>query len=211
MKLSDVCKSLCIALPILSASCTNFCQDIADWGAEYDGVEKTKGEVYYRHGGKKYLKGHRAKFRRTYVQNPFLIAKPTPERYEMKPGTMGEEVYSELRADKDGCLRLVDGSDWKPLKLKDTRAYPMGENMVSPWPAVNSYSRKLTPHAIYAYPLATATFACVDVPLNIAGGAVFVGFASGVLLVSGVGQAVMWCLPEQQQPDPNGRMELRQD
>ena len=70
MKLSDVFKTLCIALPILSASCTNFCQDITDWGAEYDGVEKAKGEVYYRHGGKKYLKGHRAKFRRTYVQNP---------------------------------------------------------------------------------------------------------------------------------------------
>ena len=211
MKLSDVCKSLCIALPILSASCTNFCQDIADWGAEYDGVEKTKGEVYYRHGGKKYLKGYRAKFRRTYVQNPFVIAKPDPARYEMRPGTLGEAVYSELRADEDGCLRLVDAREWKPLKLKDTRAYPMGKNMVSPWPSVNAYSRELTPHAIYAYPLAAATLVCVDVPLNIAGAAVGVCFASGVLLVSGVGQAVVWCLPEQQQATPDARTELPQD
>ena len=105
----------------------------------------------------------------------------------------------------------MDAGDWKPLKLKDTRAYPMGENMVSPWPAVNTYSRELTPHAIYAYPLATATFACVDVPLNIAGAAVWVGFASGVLLVSGVGQAVMWCLPEQQQSALDGSMDLPQD
>ncbi len=210
MKLSDVCKSLCIALPLLAASCTNLCQDIADWGAEYDGVEKTKGEVYYRHEGKKYLKGCRAKFRRTYVQNPFVIAKPDPARYEMKPGTQGETVYRELKADEDGCLRLVDGSDWKPLKLKDTRAYAAEKMMVSPRPSVNSYSRELTPHAIYAYPLAAATLVCVDVPLNIAGGAAFVCFGSGVLLVSGVCQAVMWCLPEQQSA-PDGRIEQPRD
>jgi hypothetical protein len=124
---------------------------------------------------------------------------------------MGEEVYRELRADKDGCLRLVDAREWKPLKLKDTRAYPMGKNMVSPWPSVNTYSRELTPHAIYAYPLAAATLVGVDVPLNIAGAAVWVGFASGFMLVSGVGQAVMWCLSEQQQSDPNGHMEQPQD
>ena len=210
MKLSDVSKTLCIVLSVLTASCTNFCQDIADWGAEYDGVEKAKGEVYYRHGGKKYLKGYRAKFRRTYVQNPYLLAKPTPDLYEMKPGTMGEEVYSELRADKDGCLRLVDAGDWKPLKLKDTRAYPMGENMVTPWPAVNTYSRELTPHAIYAYPLAAATLVGVDVPLNIAGAAAGVCGASGVLLVSCVGSCV-GSQNHQQQSAPDGSMDLPQD
>lgn len=194
MRRADIVKAASAALLLGLTSCTNLCQYVADCGAEYDGVELTERECYYRHGGRKYVRGQRAKFKRTSVQNPYLLGKPIPDQYEVKPETLGEVVYRELQLDRGGMWSL--SGNWKSLTLHDTRAYPMPEKTSLGWSSVNEYSRKLTPHALYAYPLATVVGVCIDVPLNIAGGAAAVCFAGGALVVSGVVNVVTWCLPE---------------
>mgnify|MGYP003303206572 CR=1 FL=1 len=47
MRLSVRLKALIVGAAMLLASCTNLCQNVADWGAEYDGVQLTNPSVYY--------------------------------------------------------------------------------------------------------------------------------------------------------------------
>ena len=148
-------------------SCTNFCQNVADLGAVYQGVLVLEPGTCYRYGGKLYAKGQRALFQRTYVDHPYAIAKPLPSRYKLIDVGEGEIVYHEIRQDEEHQVELSDYGTWQVLPIDESMARPLEKEME--WEQrVDSYSRELTPHALYAYPLAGATLVCVDVPLNLA-------------------------------------------
>ena len=148
-------------------SCTNFCQNVADLGAVYQGVLVLEPGTCYRYGGKMYAKGQRALFQRTYVDHPYAIAKPLPPGYELVEGSEGEVVYREIRQNEEHQVEFSDYGTWQVLPIDESMARPLEKEMV--WEQrVDSYSRELTPHALYAYPLAGATLVCVDVPLNLA-------------------------------------------
>ena len=83
---------LFLLIPLLLVSCTNFCQQIADYGAEYDGVALTEPGTYYKCEGRMFIKGQRVLLRRTYTNHPYAITKPLPSKYEKKEGTLGEIV-----------------------------------------------------------------------------------------------------------------------
>ncbi len=148
-------------------SCTNFCQNVADLGAVYQGVLVLEPGTCYRYGGKLYAKGQRALFQRTYVDHPYAIAKPLPPCYEIIEGSKGELVYREIILNEERRVEFPSHGNWQTLPIKSSMARPLEKEMV--WEQrVDSYSRELTPHALYAYPLAGATLVCVDVPLNLA-------------------------------------------
>ena len=148
-------------------SCTNFCQNVADLGAVYQGVLVLEPGTCYRYGGKMYAKGQRALFQRTYVDHPYAIAKPLPPCYEIIEGSKGELVYREIILNEERRVEFPSHGNWQTLPIKSSMARPLEKEMV--WEQrVDSYSRELTPHALYAYPLAGATLVCVDVPLNLA-------------------------------------------
>lgn len=148
-------------------SCTNFCQNVADLGAVYQGVLVLETGTCYRYGGKLYAKGQLALFQRTYVDHPYAIAKPLPPCYEIIEGSKGELVYREIILNEERRVEFPSHGNWQTLPIKSSMARPLEKEMV--WEQrVDSYSRELTPHALYAYPLAGATLVCVDVPLNLA-------------------------------------------
>ena len=148
-------------------SCTNFCQNVADLGAVYQGVLVLEPGTCYRYGGKIYAKGQRALFQRTYVDHPYAIAKPLPSSYKLIDVGEGEIVYHEIRQNEEHQVEFSDYGTWQVLPIDESMARPLEKEMV--WEQrVDSYSRELTPHALYAYPLAGATLVCVDVPLNLA-------------------------------------------
>lgn len=150
-------------------SCTNLCQNVADFGAEYSGVVLTERDSCFVLGGKYYLKGQRARFRRTYVDHPFAIAKPRPDEFTVKSGTLGETVYREIRLDKEGGVQFADGSVWMTPDAPPEEVRPLGDAALSHLiQSVNHGSRELTAHALYAYPLSAVTLVCIDLPLNLA-------------------------------------------
>lgn len=150
-------------------SCTNLCQNVADFGAEYSGVVLTERDSCFVLGGKYYLKGQRARFRRTYVDHPFAIGKPIPDEFTVKSGTLGETVYREIRLDKEGGVQFADGSVWMTPDAPPEEVRPLGDAALSHLiQSVNYGSRELTAHALYAYPLSAVTLACIDLPLNLA-------------------------------------------
>lgn len=148
-------------------SCTNFCQNVADLGAVYQGVLVLEAGTCYRYGGKLYAKGQRALFQRTYVDHPYAIAKPLPSRYKLIDVGEGEIVYHEIILNEDRRVEFPYHGNWQPLPIKSSMARPL-ETEIGKVQDVDSFSRELTPHALYAYPLAGATLVCVDVPLNLA-------------------------------------------
>ena len=76
-------RNLVMLSTLLLVSCTNFCQNVADLGAVYQGVLVLEPGTCYLYGGKMYAKGQRALFQRTYVDHPYAIAKPSPSRYKL--------------------------------------------------------------------------------------------------------------------------------
>ena len=58
-------RNLVMLSTLLLVSCTNFCQNVADLGAVYQGVLVLEPGTCYRYGGKLYAKGQRALFQRT--------------------------------------------------------------------------------------------------------------------------------------------------
>lgn len=198
MSLSVRLKALIVVLAMLLASCTNLCQNVADWGAEYDGVQLADPAVYYSLNGKKYMQGRRAKFRRTEVEHPWGISKPQPQQFELKADSLGEVVYSEVKIDDVGEASLVDGDNWHPLAVNAACSHPLPEPMCVT-SEVDTASRELTPHALYSYPLATATLICVDVPLNIAGAATVVGLGAGAgcyVVIAGAADFISSCFAD---------------
>ena len=158
---------LFLLIPLLLVSCTNFCQQIADYGAEYEGVAITEPGSYYKHEGRMFIKGQRVLLRRTYTDHPFAIAKPLPSQFEKKEGSLGEIVYHEITFDKGtNGPEIHWWGKWLPLNLSNASSYPLKEEITPDFRVFHS-SRKLTPQALYAYPLAGATLVCVDVPLNV--------------------------------------------
>ena len=151
----------------LLVSCTNFCQNVADLGAVYQGVLVLEPGTCYRYGGKMYAKGQRARFQRTYVDHPYAIAKPLPSCYKLIDAGEGEIVYHEIILNDERRVEFPSRGSWQPLPIESSMACPL-EKEIGKVQDVNSFSRKLTPHALYAYPLAGATLVCVDVPLNLA-------------------------------------------
>ncbi len=160
-------RNLLLLSMLLLVSCTNFCQNVADLGAEYQGVLVLDPGTCYRYGGKMYAKGQRARFQRTYVDHPYAIAKPFPSRYKLIDAGEGEIVYHEIILNDDRRVEFPSHGSWQPLPIESSMACPL-EKEIGKVQDVNSFSRKLTPHALYAYPLAGATLVCVDVPLNLA-------------------------------------------
>ena len=160
-------RNLVMLSTLFLVSCTNFCQNVADLGAVYQGVLVLEPGTCYRYGCKIYAKGQRALFQRTYVDHPYAIAKPLPSCYKLIEGSEGEIVYHEIRQNEEHQVEFSDYGTWQVLPIDESMARPLEKEMV--WEQrVDSYSRELTPHALYAYPLAGATLVCVDVPLNLA-------------------------------------------
>ena len=137
----------------------------------YSGVEPVEKDVYYRHGGKKYVKGQAADYERTFVDHPYAIRKKIYDQFDLVELKESAPLYREIRIRKDGSAVDADDSAWKTLDLKNptpiTLRAGLDENS-----DIWENSRRPTWHALYAYPLSVATFACVDVPLNVAGAAV---------------------------------------
>ena len=177
MRLPVNIKSL-LLLPLAGlVSCTNLCQNAADFGADYSGVVLTDPGRYVCHGGKYYVMGQRARFRRTHVNHPFDIGKPCPDQFVVKAGSPGEFVCREIRLrGADGKPQCAEGSTWIPLDLRSEPTL-----LLPPCPLsgltqeVKGDSRELTAHALYAYPLSVATFAFIDLPLNLATPVLMVG------------------------------------
>ena len=160
-------RNLVMLSTLLLVSCTNFCQNVADLGAVYQGVLVLDPGTCYRYGGKMYAKGQRALFQRTYVDHPYAIAKPSPSRYKLIDVGEGEIVYHEIILNEDRRVEFPSHGNWQSLPIKSSMARPL-ETEIGKEQDVDSFSRELTPHALYAYPLAGATLVCVDVPLNLA-------------------------------------------
>ena len=182
-------RNLVMLSTLLLVSCTNFCQNVADLGAVYQGVLVLEPGTCYRYGGKMYAKGQRALFQRTYVDHPYAIAKPLPPCYEIIEGSKGEIVYHEIRQNEEHQVEFSDYGTWQVLPIDESMARPLEKEME--WEQrVDSYSRELTPHALYAYPLAGATLVCVDVPLNLATIALAPPMIAGALIYSVSSDAV---------------------
>ena len=178
-------------------SCTNFCQNVADLGAVYQGVLVLEAGTCYRYGGKLYAKGQRAHFQRTYVDHPYAIAKPLPSCYKLIDVGEGEIVYHEIRQDEEHQVELSDYGTWQVLPIDESMARPLEKEME--WEQrVDSYSRELTPHALYAYPLAGATLVCVDVPLNLAAIALAPPMIAGAFVYSVSSEAIRQKAPTQE-------------
>ena len=173
----------------LLVSCTNFCQNVADLGAVYQGVLVLEPGTCYRYGGKMYAKGQRARFQRTYVDHPYAIAKPLPSCYKLIDVGEGEIVYHEIILNDERRVEFPSRGSWQPLPIESSMACPL-EKEIGKVQDVNSFSRKLTPHALYAYPLAGATLVCVDVPLNLATIALAPPMIAGAFIYSVTSDAV---------------------
>ena len=151
-------------------SCTNLCQKVKDMGVVYSGVKPQETTVYYSCNGKKYIKGQRYDFRRTFVDHPYSVGTKEPDRFAAVEGSGGETVYREIRVSKDGWAHYADGSKWQPLSAEKLRAYPLNAEWAAEADNVSRYSaRRTTWRALYAYPLSAVTFTCVDLPLNVVG------------------------------------------
>ena len=182
-------RNLVMLSTLFLVSCTNFCQNVADLGAVYQGVLVLEPGTCYRYGGKLYAKGQRALFQRTYVDHPYAIAKPLPPCYEIVEGSKGELVYREIQLNEEQQVEFSDYGTWQVLPIDESMARPLEKEMV--WEQrVDSYSRELTPHALYAYPLAGATLVCVDVPLNLATIALAPAMIAGAFVYSVSSDAV---------------------
>ena len=151
-------------------SCTNLCQTVKDMGVVYRGVKPQETNVYYSCNGKKYIKGQRYDFRRTFVDHPYSIGTKEQDRFAAVEGSGGETVYREIRVSKDGWANYAKGSKWQQLSAEKLRAYPLNAEWTAEADNVSRYSaRRTTWHALYAYPLSAVTFTCVDLPLNVVG------------------------------------------
>ncbi len=182
MRLPVISKAFALLSFAWLSSCTNLCQNVADFGAVYSGVVLTEPTLCFQRGGKSFVRGQRAAFRRTYVEHPCAITKPQPAQFAVKPGSLGEVVYRELQVDKDGSVAFAEDSDWHPMAMEGVSTRPLHQSSLNLSPmSVNQYSRELTPHAVYAYPLAALTFACVDLPLNVLGAGAALGTAAVVI------------------------------
>ena len=128
-------------------SCTNFCQNVADLGAVYQGVLVLEPGTCYRYGGKLYAKGQRALFQRTYVDHPYAIAKPLPSCYTLIDAGEGEIVYHEIILNDDRRVEFPIHGNWQTLPIKSSMARPLEEE-IGKVLDVDSFSRELTPHAL---------------------------------------------------------------
>ena len=182
-------RNLVMLSTLLLVSCTNFCQNVADLGAVYQGVLVLEPGTCYRYGGKLYAKGQRALFQRTYVDHPYAIAKPLPSCYKLIDAGEGEIVYHEIILNEDRWVEFSRHGNWQSLPIKSSMARPLEEE-IGKVQDVDSFSRELTPHALYTYPLAGATLVCVDVPLNLATIALAPPMIAGALIYSVTSDAV---------------------
>lgn len=174
-----------------------FLPECGRFGRCVSGVLVLEPGTCYRYGGKLYAKGQRALFQRTYVDHPYAIAKPLPSRYKLIDAGEGEIVYHEIRQDEEHQVELSDYGTWQVLPIDESMARPLEKEMV--WEQrVDSYSRELTPHALYAYPLAGATLVCVDVPLNLATIALAPPMIAGAFVYSVSREAVRQKAPTQE-------------
>ena len=178
-------------------SCTNFCQNVADLGAVYQGVLVLEPGTCYRYGGKMYAKGQRALFQRTYVDHPYAIAKPFPSRYKLIDVGEGKIVYHEIILNEERRVEFPYHGNWQTLPIKSSMARPL-EKKIGKVQDVDSFSRELTPYALYAYPLAGATLVCVDVPLNLAAIALAPLMITGAFVYSVSREAVRQKAPTQE-------------
>ena len=169
------------------ASCTNLYQWCFDLGAEYEGVEVE--QQVYRCGGKHYVKGKRADFRRVNTDPLILIGKPVPDSFRKIDGTEREPMYREVsltrneryNADSPVVVKVAsfaEGSQWISAELpKDSAAVDadclFGDNEIDG-------ERRMNAHALYAYPLGAVAGALVDAPLN----ALCLGFVSPLFVCS---------------------------
>ncbi|MBR5212915.1 MAG: hypothetical protein IKV92_01475 [Akkermansia sp.] len=199
----NLMKCLFVAILMGGASCTNLCQTVSDWGAVYSGVEPVEKDVYYRHGGKKYVKGQAADYERTFVDHPYAIRKKIYDQFDLVELKESAPLYREIRIRKDGSAVFADNSSWKTLNLKNPTPIALRAGLKENGD-VWEHTRRPTWHALYAYPLSVATFVCVDFPLNVAGASV-----AGVCLIPFIPAGVI--SHQQQQTVPNPSSDIKND
>ena len=194
--MKNLMRALFVVVVLGVASCTNVCQTVSDWGAEYSGVKLSDESTYYRHNGKNYVKGQRCLCKRTFVDHPYAIRKKLPEQYRAIEGSEGDTVYREIRIRRDGSAVYADDSTWRQLELKNPQPFTLKKNLTERNEYVFEHTRRPTWHALYAYPLSAASFVCVDLPLNVAGAAAAVAFSLPFI------PGVMICSQQQQEVPP---------
>ncbi len=174
------------------SSCTSFYQKVMDYGAVYEGVVVKDIETCYTYQGQRYVKGHKAHYRRSSTKPPInLFGGDYYENFRLIEGTEGEAVYHV--ADQD--MWPTNGHDWVSLPEDKISAESSGIKIAGyagceeiPGLQLDSCQerepfsrtfitgeRELTAHALYSYPLGAVAGLCVDAPITIISSCVWGG------------------------------------
>lgn len=168
------------------SSCTSFYQKVMDYGAVYEGVVVKDIETCYTYQGQRYVKGHKAHYRRSSTKPPItLFGGDYYENFSLIEGTEGEVVYHV--ADQD--MWPANGHDWVSLPEDKISAESSGIKVAGyAGLQLDSYQerepfsrtfitgeRELTAHALYSYPLGAVAGMCVDTPITIISSCVWGG------------------------------------
>lgn len=168
------------------SSCTSFYQKVMDYGAVYEGVVVKDIETCYTYQGQRYVKGHKAHYRRSSTKPPInLFGGDYYENFRLIEGTEGEAVYHV--ADQD--MWPANGHDWASLPEDKISAESSGIKIAGyAGLQLGSYQerepfsrtfitgeRELTAHALYSYPLGAVAGLCVDAPITIISSCVWGG------------------------------------
>lgn len=165
----------CLCMAVISlASCMRTYKRCYEHAFATDGVYCEENAVY-RIGGKEYAKGQQTALRNVRYRSWenfyewYHIA-----GWEMKPipGTEGDIVYREVRADSDGKMEFTPQSKWVTLQPNQA-THLKNKNLRHTVSIENPYrDRHLTWRGVYALPAAAACFA-VEAPFNVVSVTVF--------------------------------------
>ena len=193
---SKMRRSLLMTAGVLTAfnvsSCTSFYQKAMDYGAVYEGVVVRDIETCYIYEDKRYVKGHKAQYRRSSTKPPItLFGGDYYENFSLIAGTEGEAVYHVA----DQGMWPANGHNWVSLPEDKISAESSGIKIAGyagceALPGLQLYSykerepfsrtfitgeRELTAHALYSYPLGVVAGVCVDVPITVISSCVWGG------------------------------------
>lgn len=145
-------------------SCTQVHTRFIDLGQRFDGVQPDK-VCLFKSGGKLWVKGQRMQF--SLRRQLFVLEKHG--RYEYIPidGTQGEIVYREVCWKSDARPPRYDyaeGSKWRSLPADTMQQVKVHADDELWFKANRTGKFEADAHALWAYPMAVASFVAVDVP-----------------------------------------------
>ena len=195
MRRSFILSAYALAAMAVS-SCTSFYQKVMDYGAVYEGVVVKDIETCYTYQGQRYVKGHKAHYRRSSTTPHItLFGGDYYENFSLIAGTEGEAVYHVA----DQGMWPANGHNWVSLPEDKISAESSGIKIagyaglqLGGYQEREPFSRtfitgerELTAHALYSYPLGVVAGLCVDAPITIISSCVW----GGICLVDQIRKA----------------------